>query len=200
MAGGSRLLRREAVCRYHWVMDINGDETATQALHRLTSYDPDHAWDSVKDDPRLLQDFEPNDFSRWPLFTKRYADADALPRTPLPRDLPTITSPALAVLAGTAQTAPAPLDLAGLSRVLHLSAGVVRVLKREAGTHLFRAAGSAGGRFPLELYVAVPEGTPGLPPGVHWYDPEDHALVQVGPAPRQDEDAARPLAPTIVVT
>jgi hypothetical protein len=44
----------------------------------------------------------------------------------------------------------------------------------------------------LEVYAAVPEGT-GVPAGVHWYDPEDHALVQVGPPPRGD-------TPTLVVT
>ena len=55
-------------------------------------------------------------------------------------------------------------------------------MERDYGIHPFRAAGSAGGRFPLELYVAVPSGG-ALPPGVHWYDPLEHALVQVGPAP-----------------
>jgi hypothetical protein len=60
---------------------------------------------------------------------------------------------------------------------------------------LFRAAGSAGARFPLELYVAVPRGAEvvGLGPGVHWYDPEAHALVAVGPPPTGD-------AVTVVVT
>ena len=32
-----------------------------------------------------------------------------------------------------------------------------------------------------------------LPPGVHWYDPKDHALVRIGPPPGGD-------APVIVVT
>ena len=50
---------------------------------------------------------------------------------------------------------------------------------------LFRAAGSAGGRFPLELYVSS-RGVIGLPDGVHWYDPVAHALVQVGPAASGD--------------
>jgi hypothetical protein len=70
---------------------------------------------------------------------------------------------------------------------------VVRVSDRPDGRRiLFRAAGSAGARFPLELYVAVPEGV-ALPPGVHWYHPEQHALVQVGPAPRAG-------APLLVMT
>jgi hypothetical protein len=111
---------------------------------------------------------------------------------PLPRSLPTTTASAVAVLAGTADVAHTELDLPHLSRLLHLSAGVVRTTVRPYTTWLFRAAGSAGGRFPLELYVAVPEGT-GLPAGVHWYHPQDHALVQVGPPPLGD-------APTLVVT
>ena len=96
------------------------------------------------------------------------------------------------MLAGTADVAPTELDLPQLSRLLHLAAGVVRTTERPYGTWLFRAAGSAGGRFPLELYVAVPEGGE-LPAGVHWYDPKAHALVQVGPPPRAG-------APTVVVT
>jgi nitroreductase len=109
----------------------------------------------------------------------------------LPRDLPTTTASAIAVLAGTAHAPGVALDLPQLSRLLHLSAGVTRTAERPYATWLFRAAGSAGGRFPLEIYVAVPEGGD-LPGGVHWYDPLEHALVQVGPAPRGE--------PTLVVT
>jgi hypothetical protein len=156
-------------------------ETATQTLHRLTSYEPDREWTEPIDDPRVLQDLEVNDFDRLPWFFKRYAES--LPRVPLPRTLPPTTPSAVAVLAGTADVARGELDLPQLSRLLHLSAGVVRTAERPYGTHPFRAAGSAGGRFPLELYAAVPEGT-SLPAGLHWYHPLEHALVQVGPPPR----------------
>jgi SagB-type dehydrogenase family enzyme len=166
-------------------------ETTTQILHRLTSYEPGREWDDVIDDPRLVLDLEPNHVDTFPLFYKRYAGD--LPRVALPRELPPTESPAIAVLAGTAGVPAADVDLPQLARLLHLSAGVVRTSKRRIRTHLFRAAGSAGGRFPLELYAVVPEGLPGLPAGVHWYDPAEHALVQVGPAPRDG-------APAIVVT
>ncbi|MFF5290190.1 hypothetical protein [Paractinoplanes globisporus] len=163
-------------------------ETATQILHRLTSYEPGREWDDVIDDPRLVLDLEPNDFDRFPLFYKRYVEG--LPRVELPRDLPSTEPSAIAVLAGTARVAAGELDLAQLARLLHLSAGIVRTSKRRNGiTHLFRAAGSAGGRFPLELYVLVPEGHRGLPAGVHWYDPAGHALVRVAPAPSGGEAA-----------
>jgi len=165
-------------------------ENPTQILHRLTSYEPGREWDEAIDDPRVVQDLKANDLARLPWFYKRYAES--LPRVRLPRDLPPTTAPAVAVLAGTAEIARVDLDLPQLSRLLHLSAGIVRTSMRKYGPHPFRAAGSAGGRFPLELYVAVPEGTL-LPAGVHWYDPNEHALVQVGPPPRGG-------APAIVVT
>ena len=166
------------------------EETATQALHRLTSYAPGREWDEPIDDPRVVQDLEVNDLDQLPWFYKRYEQP--LPRVELPRTLPSTTAPAIGVLAGTAEVTPSELDLPHLSRMLHLSAGVVRTMERPYGTWLFRAAGSAGGRFPLEVYVAVPVGSP-LPAGVHWYDPQDHVLLKVGPAPRGG-------APTLVVT
>jgi len=171
-------------------------ETATQTLHRLTSIDRAFAdsaqreWTAPVDDPRVVQGFEANDLDRFPWFYKRYGQS--LQRLALPRNLPSTTAPAVAVLAGTADVARTGLDLPQLSRLLHLSAGVVRTTERPYATWLFRAAGSAGGRFPLEIYVAVPEGM-GMPAGVHWYDPQDHALVQIGPPPRGD-------TPTLVVT
>ena len=155
-------------------------ETATQALHRLTSYEPGREWTEPPDDPRAVRSFEPNDLDRLPWFYKRYAPS--LPRVALPRELPPTTASSVAVLAGTADVPPNEVDLPQLARLLHLSAGVVRTTERPYATWLFRAAGSAGGRFPLELYVTVPEGSP-LPAGVHWYDPFEHALVRVGPPP-----------------
>jgi hypothetical protein len=172
------------------------EETASQALHRITSYgpyDPDHPeliWDPPVDDPIVLADLVANDIERLPWFYKRYEDD--LPTVPLPRGLPTTTASAVEVLAGAASIAPRPVDLAQLSRLLHPSAGVVRTTARPYTTWLFRAAGSAGGRFPLELYVTVPEGSE-VAAGVHWYHPEQHALVRVGPPPAGD-------APTVVVT
>ena len=165
-------------------------ETATQALHRLTSYAPGREWTEPVDDSRVVQDLEVNDPARFPWHYKRYPSG--LPRTALPRDLPTTEPATLDVLAGTAQVPERALDLPHLSRLLYLSAGVVRTAELSHRRYLFRAAGSAGARFPLEVYVAAPAGGP-LPAGVHWYDPLEHALVQVGPAP-----GGR--APALVVT
>jgi hypothetical protein len=165
--------------------------TTTEVLHRLTSYEPGRAWDAPVNDPRILQGLKTNDSGRNTPLVKQYPAT--LPRIPLPREFPPACDSALDVLAGTAHPAATALDLTGLSRLLHLSAGVARTRTVENGlVHPFRASGSAGARFPLELYVAVPEG--GILPGVHWYDPVGHALAQVGPAPR----AARAVAALIV--
>jgi nitroreductase family protein len=165
-------------------------ETTTQVLHRLTSYEPGRDWDEPVADPRVLQDLVTNDVEQLPWFYKRYDEP--LPRVELPRELPPTTASTIAVLAGTADVSPAELDLAQLSRLLHLAAGVVRTVERPYATWLFRAAGSAGARFPEELYVAVPEDG-SLPAGVHWYHPQEHALVQVGPPPHG-------ASPAVVVT
>src|SRR4051794_16263909 len=171
-------------------------EAATQALHRITSCgrydasDPDLMSAPPVDDPRVVADLVVNDTDRLPWFYKRYPDG--LPTVLLPRDLPTTSAPPVAVLAGTAAIAPGTLDLPQLARVLHLAAGIVRTMVRPYATWLFRNAGSAGGRFPQELYVAVPDGH-GVPAGVHWYHPEEHALVRIGPAPEGG-------TPTVVVT
>ncbi len=161
-------------------------ETATQTLHRLTSYEPRREWTAPVDDLRVVQDLEVNDPARFPWPYKRYAPG--LPQRGLPRELPQTAAAAVDVLAGTAEVASTPLDLAHLSRLLYLSAGVVRTAELAHGRYLFRAAGSAGARFPLEVYVAVPDDG-SLPAGVHWYDPLEHALVQVGPAPGGDSPA-----------
>lgn len=163
-------------------------ESPIARFHRLTSYEPGREWDQPLDDPWIVTDLVANDVSRRPAFFKHYD----LPRTPLPRDWARPQVGVLDVLAGREPGSPETLDLAALARVLYLSAGVTRYAKRGELTFPFRAAGSAGARFPLEVYVAVPEGG-ALPPGVHWYDPQAHALVTVGPPPHGE-------APALVVT
>lgn len=153
-------------------------ETGAGLLHRLTSYVPGREWDEPADDPRVRHDLVPNDPATRPPAVKAYGAG--LPVVPLPRDLPDPGVPATAALAGP--DAPArPLDAAQLARVLFLGAGVVRIFEPEGRRIPFRASGSAGNRFPLEVYASI-RGVAGVPDGVYWYDPVEHALVRIGPA------------------
>jgi SagB-type dehydrogenase family enzyme len=167
------------------------DGDLARLFHRLTSYEPGREWTDTVDDPWIVTSFEPNDLELLPPPVKAFPAG--LPVVPLPRGFPAPDGETLAVLGGRA-TGDGALDLAALARLLHLSAGVVRTTMTGGGqTFLFRAAGSAGARFPLEVYVVAPEGTPDLPPGVHAYRPVEHALAQVGPPPESG-------TPALVVT
>ncbi|MFG1927918.1 hypothetical protein [Cryptosporangium sp. NPDC048952] len=157
-------------------------------LHRLTSYTLDREWDVPADDPRVRHDLTPNDPDTHPPFAKTYR---GLERLPLPRDLPNPGVSATHVLAGR-RSAPQALDAAQLARILFLGAGIVRTAERRGRPHPFRASGSAGARFPLELYVSA-RNVDGVPDGVHWYDPFAHGLVPIGP-PAEGETT------TLVVT
>src|SRR5690349_5540695 len=130
--------------------------------HELTSYKPGQPWPTPSIDH---PDYVPDDEARWPASYKLY---DA-PRIALPREWPRDETPATRILAHGAP--PMALDLPALARTLYLSGGIVRVVERpNRRTVLLRAAGSAGGRFPLELYVSA-KGIDGLDDGVYWYDP-----------------------------
>jgi len=164
---------------------------AVRLYHELTSYGPWEGWPPPAKHPLVRQDFEPNVLETFPSPCKSYAID--LPIVDLPHDWPREGDSTTALIAGTCMPSAAPLDLPRLARLLHLSAGIVRITARPNGLRIhFRAAGSAGARFPLELYVAAC-GVDDLPDGVHWFDPLNHALVQVGPPPEGE-------ATTLVVT
>ena len=103
--------------------------------HRLTSsrYGPGLEWPEPGrpvpvGDPRMLADFVPLDMARLPAPCKAYPPG--LPAVHLPRDWAPVAGSATSVLAGRHVAASTELDLPGLSRLLHLSAGVVRVMER----------------------------------------------------------------------
>ena len=128
-------------------------ESGAGLLHRLTCYTPDQDWDVPVDDPRVRHDLVPNDLDTIPPPVKQY-DA-GLPVTPLPRELPDPGISATAVLAGARLRAGRSTrrSSAGSSTSARAWSGP----ERDWGQVLFRAAGSAGGRFPLEVYASTRE-------------------------------------------
>jgi SagB-type dehydrogenase family enzyme len=165
--------------------------TVARDYHRLTSCWSDGEWRAPIEDPRAVKSFETDVLERFPAPCKSYPAG--LPVLELPRRWRPGGGSATAVLAGRCTASRPALELAQIARLLHLSAGVVRVAERSDGRrYLFRAAGSAGGLFPLELYVAA-RGVAELPDGVYWFDPLRHALARVGSRPSGE-------ATTLVVT
>jgi SagB-type dehydrogenase family enzyme len=80
--------------------------------------------------------------------------------------------------------ADAPLDLASLSTVLHLSAGVQQWARAEGeGRIALKTSPSGGARHPIEIYVAA-RNVRSLAPGFYHYAADDHALARVGRARR----------------
>lgn len=153
---------------------------AVALYHRLTSYEPPwQNWETPKDHPLIRQDIKQNDPDTQPPPVKRYRQA--LETVELPREWPAVDTSAGDALAGHVPDGGGRLDLPALARILHLSAGVVRTTQRPGRPLLrFRAAGSAGGRFAMELYVAARD-VDGLADGVWWYEAQGHALRRVGP-------------------
>ena len=68
------------------------------------------------------------------------------------------------------------LDIEGLGRLLHHTYGVTRIQQMEGHALYLRAAPSAGGLYPTEIYVAVLD-VQGVAPGLYAYHGADHALI-----------------------
>jgi SagB-type dehydrogenase family enzyme len=139
------------------------DREFTRVFHDATK----HTVDSVRAGGHLL------DFANMPIPLKHYPDLEPIP---LPVDLPERDAPAVQVLSGRVDVAPAPWTLPGLARVLFFSAGVTRRARMVGGRPLFfRAAASAGALYPIEVYVVCGD-LPGLRAGVYHFNPIEFAL------------------------
>jgi SagB-type dehydrogenase family enzyme len=81
-----------------------------------------------------------------------------------------------------------PLTLADVSQLLWAAYGITKSLD---GTPPFmrggfRAAPSAGARFPLELYLGAFD-VAGLPAGIYWYQSETHKLMRIAEGDKRAE-------------
>src|SRR5215510_13909651 len=115
------------------------------------------------------------DLQRKPPVHKRYK---ALLSLPLPTEVSSLAVPTLEAVAatGSAVSSAQELALTTLAAVLFFSAGEIR--RRTfagAGEVTFRAAASAGGLYPIEVYVVCGD-LPGLAAGVYHFSPADFAL------------------------
>ena len=100
---------------------------------------------------------------------------------PLPHDSGSSTIPALDAVAdatGSGSTGEQVPDLAMLARLLLLTDGITRRLRRGERVLDFRAAPCTGALYHIELYV-VCGNLPGLPAGIYHYGTHDHALRRV---------------------
>jgi SagB-type dehydrogenase family enzyme len=113
------------------------------------------------------------DFANMPIPLKHYPDLEPIP---LPVDFPERAAPAVAVLSGRVDGAPALWGLPELARLLFLLAGVTRRARMVGGRPIFlRAAASAGALYPIEVYVLCGD-LPDLPAGVYHFNPVEFAL------------------------
>ena len=146
----------------------NRSTAATLEYHEATK----HSEQSVRASRHFL------DLENQPLPFKIYRDLEAIP---LPQYSPGNDLPALEVISPPV-TAPTTngdgertADLATLSRILYLAAGITKRKRHAGGEILFRAHPNTGALHHIDLYVVAGE-LPGLSAGVYHFGPHDFTL------------------------
>jgi len=146
----------------------NRDTSATLEYHEATK----HSERSLRASRHFL------DWENQPLAFKIYRDLEAIP---LPQRFPDNELPALEAIS-PAVDAPAAdgdgeqvPDLAALSRILYLSAGITKRKRHPGGETLFRAYPNTGGLHHIDLYLVAGD-LPSLSAGVYHFGPHDFAL------------------------
>jgi SagB-type dehydrogenase family enzyme len=145
----------------------NRDTEAILTYHESTK----HSERSIRTSRHTL------DWENQPLPFKIYRDLEPIP---LVRDFPAQSVPALDAIAGAAaapvsEAAERIPDLAMLSRVLHLSAGITKRRPHPGGETYFRAYPNTGALYHVDLYLVVGD-LPDLAAGVYHFAPHDFAL------------------------
>ncbi len=133
--------------------------------------------EATKYAPATIGNHPPLDWAAQPAAFKDYATESPVR---LAAYLPHDPNPFTGDQPGALAAAPAGLSLAGLSRLIYATYGITGLIPQEARPTYLRAAPSAGGLYPAELYVAVRDSSdlfPDLVPGLYGYHPLQHALV-----------------------
>ena len=108
---------------------------------------------------------------QWSSRPHPFKDYRDLTPVTLPGDVPEHSVPALEALQPDGDALTPPLTMAELGRLLRLGAGVLRTRRVPPGdVYHFRTYSSAGGLYPLELYVACAK-LPGLDAGLYHFHP-----------------------------
>jgi SagB-type dehydrogenase family enzyme len=150
--------------------------SAAIAYHQATKYDPQ----SIEQHPGL-------DWAAQPLPYREYHTSEPLE---LADFLPIDPNPFTGRPAGPRGTpAHEPLGLATISRWLYFTYGVTGVVAQKPRPLYLRAAPSAGGLYPAELYLLVRDALPGIGAGLYGYNPLRHQLAPLW----QGDEAARAL-------
>jgi SagB-type dehydrogenase family enzyme len=132
-------------------------------FHDVTTHSPD----SVRRSGHVL------DWDTKPFPFKVYTEA---PSVELPREVDTLSTPALAAVAGAKAPPAARLTLGALTSLLYYTAGVTKKRQYPGGPEvLFRAAASTGALYQTEVYVVAGD-VDGLAPGVYHFSPGDFML------------------------
>ena len=143
------------------------------ALHYHESTKHNEA--SLRTNPHFL------DWASKPLLYKIYCGLESVPLKKDPKILDSATPAALEAISipgrpisdePAGDTIP---DLAILSQVLYLSAGITKQKRSPDGTIYFRAYSNTGALYHIDLYL-VTQNLPDLPAGVYQFGPHDFAL------------------------
>jgi SagB-type dehydrogenase family enzyme len=128
-------------------------DSIAQHYHQRTKYDPQTLQSSGK----------PLDWSQQPLPFKDYKLGLAFDLKPY-------------LQADSLRSDPALSGWVRLSRLLFYSYGLTGIIPTGGEPHYFRAAPSAGGLYPAEIYL-ISRGTPMLPAGLYNYQARTHTLL-----------------------
>ena len=158
---------------------VGGDKSLTGAMRSaMKNRETEAAWSYHNGTKHSYQSIRTNahslDWENQPIPFKIYSSLDPIP---LPRQLSSSKTPALAAIA--AVTAPGeesdmPTSQT-LAEILFLSAGVTKRRSYPGGEMLFRAAACTGALYHIDLYLACGD-LADLAAGVYHFSPHDFAL------------------------
>ncbi|MBM4254554.1 MAG: SagB/ThcOx family dehydrogenase [Deltaproteobacteria bacterium] len=144
-------------------MNPNHELAATWTYHNSTK----HSLESIRRNRHFL------DWDNKPLPFKIYSSLDPLQ---LPINVPPLETPTLSAIRGTTKSESEQIpDLATLTSLLYLSAGITKRRTYPGGEVYFRAAANTGALYHIDVYVVCGE-LPDLAAGVYHFGPHDFSL------------------------